>query len=85
MNPMFLLDRIPWFAWIAIVAIVCGAINGVVSTLARHRERMAMIGQGMYPDAGPEEEDGSSQGCCSSRRRERGRAADVDKARMPEL
>lgn len=41
---------IPWFAWIAIVAIVCGSISGVITSCFRHHERMAMIRQGMNPD-----------------------------------
>lgn len=45
-----ILSTIPWFAWIPIVAIICGSINGVVSTLAKHNERMAMIRMGMHPD-----------------------------------
>jgi hypothetical protein len=48
---------IPWFAWIAIVAIVGGAISNTVTSVARmtyrHRERMAMIQMGMHPDAEP--------------------------------
>jgi hypothetical protein len=46
---------IPWFAWIAIVAIVGGVISNTVTAVARmtyrHRERMAMIQMGMHPDA----------------------------------
>jgi uncharacterized membrane protein (DUF106 family) len=45
------LTSLPWFAWIAIVAIVSGMIGGVVKTMIIHRERMAMIRQGMHPDS----------------------------------
>ncbi|MFO0890661.1 MAG: hypothetical protein U0790_16145 [Isosphaeraceae bacterium] len=45
-----LLMTIPWFAWIPIVAIVCGTVGGVVKSLTTHRERMAMIRMGIHPD-----------------------------------
>ncbi len=48
-NPF--LSSMPWFAWVAIVAIVMGGLNGLLSSIHRHRERMAMIRQGMHPDA----------------------------------
>jgi hypothetical protein len=41
---------IPWFAWIPIVAIICGAVVKVVQMSHRHEERMAMIRAGMRPD-----------------------------------
>lgn len=41
---------IPWFAWIAIVAIVCGTIQSLAKSSMRHRERIAMIRMGMHPD-----------------------------------
>jgi hypothetical protein len=44
-------SAIPWFAWIPIVAIVCGTIGGVVNSIHKHKERMAMIHMGMHPDA----------------------------------
>ncbi len=44
-----LLKSIPWFAWIAIVAIVAGAFQGIVKAMHRHEEKMAMIKQGMDP------------------------------------
>ena len=49
-NPIFWLDGIPWFGWIAIVAIVCGFISGLAKIGCRHRERIEMIRHGMYPD-----------------------------------
>jgi hypothetical protein len=46
-----ILGTLPWFAWIAIVAIVSGSICGTVKTLIIHRERMAMIRHGIHPDS----------------------------------
>ena len=46
-----IINALPWFAWIAIVAIVCGTIDGVVKRSIKHRERMAMIQHGIHPDA----------------------------------
>jgi hypothetical protein len=52
MSPVLqILDSIPWFGWIAIVAIVSGTVSGAFSSWMRHRERMAMIQQGMNPDS----------------------------------
>lgn len=48
-----ILAPIPWFAWIAIIAIVCGAVTKVVAMSHRHRERMMMIQAGMHPDESP--------------------------------
>jgi hypothetical protein len=45
-----ILNALPWFAWIPIVAIVCGTIDGVAKRSIRHRERMAMIQHGINPD-----------------------------------
>ena len=44
-------NTVPWFAWIPIVAIICGTIGGVVKSVHCHNERMAMIRMGMHPDA----------------------------------
>jgi hypothetical protein len=46
-----ILNALPWFAWIPIVAIVGGTTSGVVKMWVVHRERMAMIRQGIHPDA----------------------------------
>lgn len=46
-----ILHALPWFAWIAIVAIVCGTIDDLLKRSIKHRERMAMIQQGIHPDA----------------------------------
>ena len=43
------LKEIPWYAWIAIVAIIAGAFQKIVSSIHRHEERMAMIKQGTDP------------------------------------
>lgn len=44
------LGRMPWFGWIAIVAIVSGCFTGTIAGWQRHRERMEMIRLGMHPD-----------------------------------
>ena len=44
-------STIPWFAWIALVAIVCGCLSGLVKMYYDHQERLEMIRQGMHPDA----------------------------------
>jgi hypothetical protein len=41
----------PWFAWIAIVAIICGSISQIITQCHRHFERMEMIRHGMNPDS----------------------------------
>jgi hypothetical protein len=46
-----ILNALPWFAWIAIVAIMCGTIDDLLKRSIKHRERMAMIRQGINPDA----------------------------------
>lgn len=50
-NLFQFLASIPWFAWVAIVAIISGTVSGYTAQIHRHRERMAMIQQGMNPDA----------------------------------
>lgn len=45
-----ILRTLPWFAWIAIVGILCGTISSVLKMKIQHQERMAMIQQGMHPD-----------------------------------
>ncbi len=44
------LGTIPWFGYVAIVAIISGAISSTVYNGRIHRERMAMIQAGMHPD-----------------------------------
>ena len=46
------LTSIPWWAWISIVAIVSGAISGMLRQHHKHLERMEMIRQGINPDSG---------------------------------
>jgi hypothetical protein len=46
------LTVIPWYAWIAIVAIVCGSATDMLKRRYRHLERLEMIRQGMHPDSG---------------------------------
>jgi hypothetical protein len=45
------LPAMPWYAWVAIAAILGGSLTGVARVLTQHRERMAMIQQGIHPDA----------------------------------
>jgi hypothetical protein len=45
-----MIATLPWFAWIAIVAIVGGTVSSLVKTWILHRERMAMIERGLHPD-----------------------------------
>ncbi|WP_152050794.1 hypothetical protein [Tautonia marina] len=53
-NVWTVLASIPWFAWIAIVAITSGSVAGIFHSWFQHRERMAMIRQGMRPDLAEE-------------------------------
>ncbi len=46
-----ILRSIPWFAWIAIVAILSSAVVSVFKGIHRHDERMAMIKQGRDPSS----------------------------------
>ena len=43
---------------IPIVAIIVMGVSGVVKRLIIHRERMAMIEQGLHPDFPPEGQEG---------------------------
>jgi hypothetical protein len=44
--------QIPWYAWIAIVAIVSGGVTQMLRQRYKHLERMEMIRQGLDPDKG---------------------------------
>ena len=44
-----ILKSIPWFAWIAIIAILSSAVVSIFKGIHRHEERMAMIKQGADP------------------------------------
>lgn len=46
-----LFQHIPWFAWVAMLAIAGGMVSGIVKMIIVHRERMAMIHRGIDPDA----------------------------------
>jgi hypothetical protein len=56
-----IIDTLPWFAWIAIVAIVSGTVSDFAKRSIRHRERMAMIRAGMHPDLATAKVRGSCQ------------------------
>lgn len=47
-----ILTVLPWWAWIAIVGIICGSVSGFFQMRYRHLERIEMIRQGMNPDGG---------------------------------
>ncbi len=46
-----ILSSIPWYGWVAIVAIVSCALTAIVRASYQHQQRMAMISQGMDPGA----------------------------------
>ena len=50
-NPAVMVFMIP------IAAIVVGGVITITKMYMRHRERMAMIEQGMHPDHPPDEEE----------------------------
>ena len=43
------LKSLPWYAWIAITAIISSAVVSIFKGIHRHDERMAMIKQDMDP------------------------------------
>jgi len=46
-------QAIPWFAWVPIVAIIAVAMLAGVRMYHRHAERIAMIQAGIKPDDPP--------------------------------
>ena len=48
-NLWTFLSSIPWWSWVAIVAIVGGITQSIVAMNHKHRERLAMIEKGMDP------------------------------------
>lgn len=52
-----ILNAIPWFGWVAIVAIISGALTAMVRAGYKHQERMAMIRNGMDPGPADDEKD----------------------------
>ena len=52
MTAVTVLQAMPWWAWISIVAIVCGAVTQVLKMQHAHAERIEMIRQGINPDGG---------------------------------
>jgi hypothetical protein len=47
---MRMIFSMPWFAWIALAAIIGGAVNTALKAWINHRERMALIERGYHPD-----------------------------------
>ena len=45
-----MIATLPWFAWIALAAILGGVLNAALKAWMIHRERMAMIERGFHPD-----------------------------------
>ena len=45
---------------IPIVGIICGSVTGIVKMCFHHRERIALIEQGLHPDYPPEEDQGEA-------------------------
>jgi len=45
------LNRLPWYAWMGIVAITASTVTALVQMSHRHEERMALIKQGRDPGA----------------------------------
>jgi len=43
------LRSLPWFAWIAIAAILGGTVRSIVKANHHHQQRMEMIANGMDP------------------------------------
>ena len=42
----------PWYGWIALVAVLGGTVISLVTASQRHQERMEKIKKGIDPDAG---------------------------------
>lgn len=46
-----IIEALPWYAWVAIVAVIGGSISSTIVRWMSHRERMEMIRHGMHPDS----------------------------------
>ena len=44
-----LLRAIPWYGWIAIVAVLAWSVESIAKAVLKHRERMEMIRHGIDP------------------------------------
>ncbi len=51
------LNALPWFAWIAIVAIIGGTVRRAQKARHEHVERMGMIDQGLDPRLPPDSDE----------------------------
>ena len=47
-----ILRDIPWYGWVAIVAILGGIARSVIASTQRHEQRMEMIKRGIDPSSG---------------------------------
>lgn len=52
-----LIGKLPWYAWVAIVAITGGTVTSIVTARLRHTEKMAMIEAGLDPSSVSTERD----------------------------
>lgn len=52
-----ILRGIPWYAWVAIVAILAGATRAIIAQSHRHEQRMEMIKRGLDPSAIRDDKD----------------------------
>ena len=50
------LDSLPWYAWVAIVAVLAAMFQKIVHSIHQHEERMALIKQGKDPATFDEDE-----------------------------
>ena len=44
-----LMEIFPWYAWVALIAIVGGTIRSLFVAALRHQQKMAMINKGLDP------------------------------------
>ncbi len=46
-----ILQNIPWYAWVGIIAIFAGTTRSIIAMTHRHEQRMEMIKRGLDPSA----------------------------------
>jgi len=51
-----IVSEMPWFGWVAIVAILGGVVRSIIAASQRHEQRLEMIKRGMDPSAIKDEE-----------------------------
>ena len=50
-----ILQGIPWYGWVAIVAILAGATRSIIAQTHSHEQRMEMIKRGLDPSEDPKD------------------------------